>query len=234
MIPFGADMSRELLAPGDASGRFFGVVVGIVTNHRDPEGLHRVKVRFPWLAADVESAWARVATPMAGGGRGLYLLPEPDDEVLVAFEHGSLEHPFVVGALWNGKDEPPESNADGKNAMRSLTSRSGHVIRLCDAEGGERIEIVDKTGANRIVIDSTAQTVSIEAQGDIAIRSATGTMTLAAQGDIAIRSAAGRVVVDGVGVGVQSKADVRIQATTTLDASAGATASLQGAVVKIN
>ena len=74
--------------------RFFGVVVGIVTNNQDDEKMHRVKVRFPWLAdgEDDESHWARVATPMSGNGRGGYFLPEVDDEVLVAFEHGSVDH----------------------------------------------------------------------------------------------------------------------------------------------
>ena len=67
------------------SGRVYGVTVGVVTNNQDPDGLGRVKVRFPWLSDDDESFWARVVTPMAGNGRGLYLLPEVDDEVLVAF-----------------------------------------------------------------------------------------------------------------------------------------------------
>ena len=58
---------------------------------------------------------------MAGPARGLYVLPEVDDEVLVGFEHGRPDAPFVLGALWNGKDKPPESNGDGKNDRRSLT-----------------------------------------------------------------------------------------------------------------
>src|ERR1700750_1699162 len=93
--------------PVAAPTRLHGVVIGIVTNNQDPDGMHRVKVRFPWLNLDDESHWARVATPMAGDKRGAYFLPEPDDEVLVAFEHGSLEHPYVIGSLWNGKDKAP-------------------------------------------------------------------------------------------------------------------------------
>ncbi len=72
---------------------------------------------------------------MAGAGRGLYILPEVDDEVLVAFEHGNPSTPYVLGGLWNGKDKPPEANSDGKNNMRVLKSRSGHVIRLDDTAG---------------------------------------------------------------------------------------------------
>ena len=72
----------------DASSRVSGVVVGVVTNNQDPEGMGRVKVKFPWLSDEDESNWARVAAPMAGKERGFYFLPEVEDEVLVAFEHG--------------------------------------------------------------------------------------------------------------------------------------------------
>lgn len=228
------DLLRHLLATDDARGRFFGVVVGIVTNNQDPEGMHRVKVRFPWLTLDHESHWARVVAPMAGGKRGIYVLPEADDEVLVAFEHGSLEHPYVVGSLWNGKDKPPENNGDGKNDNRSFTSRSGHVVRLCDSNGDERIEIIDKTGDNRIVIHSADNKISVEAKGDISVKSATGKMTLDAQGDISITSSAGKVKIEAIGIELISKADVKVQSQTTMDASANAQVNIKGAMVNIN
>src|SRR5205085_2988322 len=123
-----------------------GVVVGVVTNNQDdPDGLGRVKVKFPWLSNDEESFWARVAVPMAGKERGFYFLPEVEDEVLVAFEHGDPRFPYVLGSLWNGQDKPPEKN-DGKNNVRVIKSRSGHVIRLNDEDGKEKIESIDKSG----------------------------------------------------------------------------------------
>lgn len=211
------ELMRRLLAPPDADGRLHGVVVGIVTNNRDPDGMHRVKVRFPWLSEGDESHWARVATPMAGGGRGCYFLPEVDDEVLVAFEHGSVEHAFVIGSLWNGTDAPHEDNGGGTNDNRSIKSRSGHVIRLGDASGSESVEIIDKTGNNRIVIASSGNTITIEAQGDIEITSSTGKLKMSA-----------------IGVEINSQTDVKIQAQTTIDVSANAQVSVQGALVKIN
>jgi uncharacterized protein involved in type VI secretion and phage assembly len=211
------DILCSLLAPSDADGKLHGVVVGIVTNNRDPEGMHRVKVRMPWLNNDEESHWARVATPMAGNGRGAYFLPEVDDEVLVAFEHGSVEHPFIIGSLWNGKDQPPESNGDGNNDNRGFKSRSGHVIRLGDRAGDERIEIIDKSGNNRIVIASSGNEITIEAQGDITITSTTGKLTMSA-----------------VGIEIDSKTDVKIKAQTTVDVSANAQVSVKAALVKLN
>lgn len=211
------ELLRTLLAPGDTDGRFYGVVVGVVTNNKDPDGMHRVKVHFPWLNLDHESHWARVASSMAGNGRGCYFLPEVGDEVLMAFEHGSLEHPYVIGALWNGKDKTHENNDDGKNDNRSIKSRSGHVFRLCDTAGSERIEVIDKTGNNKITITSSDNKIMVEAQGDIGITSQTG-----------------KVSISGIGVEITSTTDVKIQAETTIDVSATGPLSIKGAVVNIN
>jgi uncharacterized protein involved in type VI secretion and phage assembly len=208
---------HRLLGPVDADGRIFGVVVGLVTNNQDPDGMHRVKLHFPWLDPDQESNWARVAAVGAGNDRGFYFLPEVDDEVLVAFEHGSLEHPFVVGSLWNGKDKPPEDNQNGRNDPRTIKSRSGHIVRLSDADGDERVEIIDKTGNNKITIKSSDGSIAIEAQGDISIRSQTG-----------------KVTIDAVGIELTSSLDVKVQAQTELNASASGEVEIKGATVNIN
>jgi len=196
--------------------RIYGVVVGLVTNNRDPDGLGRLKVKFPWLNDEDESYWARVASPMAGSGRGFYALPEVDDEVLVVFEHGVVEYPYVIGALWNGKDKPPESNSDGKNNKRAYKSRSGHIIRFDDSSGGEKVEIIDKNN-NQIVIDASKNQITISSQSDIKITSSTG-----------------KLVLSGLGVEITSLADVKIQATANMDLEATAIASVKGALVKIN
>jgi len=211
------DLLRSLLARADSDGRYYGVVVGVVTNNRDPDGMHRVKVRFPWLNQGDESNWARVATVMAGNGRGAYFLPEVDDEVLVAFEHGSVEQPFVIGSVWNGKDVAHESNADGNNDNRSIKSRSGHVVRLCDRSGQESIEIIDKTGNNKIVIHASGNTISIEAQGDIAIRSQTGKLSI-----------------EAVGVEINSQAGVQVKAMENVEITANAQMNLKAMMINLN
>jgi uncharacterized protein involved in type VI secretion and phage assembly len=189
----------------DPVARFWGVTVGLVTNNRDPEGLGRVKLALPWLADGFETDWARVVTPMAGAARGLYALPEVDDEVLVGFEHGRPDAPYVLGALWNGKDKPPESNGDGRNDRRSLTSRSGHVIRLTDTDGQERVEILDRTGRNSVVLETATNTVTISADADVVVRAAKGKLTLSGQTGVEISSAAGPVKVSGLDVDVGAK-----------------------------
>ncbi|MCH8062187.1 MAG: VgrG-related protein [Chloroflexi bacterium] len=165
---------------------FNGVVVGLVTNNNDSEkGLGRVKVKFPWLDDNEESHWARIATPDAGPGRGMMWLPEVNDEVLVAFEHGDINRPYVLGGLWNGKDEMPVPlsdavGSDGVVNQRIIKSRSGHVIILDDTQGKESITIRDKSEKNEIVIDSAKNTIflkvddaiNVEAKGKITFKSA--------------------------------------------------------------
>ncbi|MEU6535392.1 phage baseplate assembly protein V [Streptomyces sp. NPDC047000] len=197
-------------------GRFAGVAIGLVTNNRDPDGFGRVKVTLPWLADDAETDWARVAVPMAGAGRGFTFLPEVGDEVLVAFEHGNPEVPYVVGALWNGKDRPPVTNADGRNDTRAITSRSGHVVRLVDTDGDERIEIVDGSAANSIVISTRDDRVTITAGADIVI------------------SAGGRLRLSGNGVEIDSGDGVSVRAESALTATSGGQLDIKGRQVNIN
>jgi uncharacterized protein involved in type VI secretion and phage assembly len=197
--------------------RIEGVVVGIVTNNRDPDGHGRVKVKFPWLSDQDESHWARVAAPMAGQDRGAYFLPEIDDEVLVAFEHGDARFPYILGALWNGKDSPPAGNDDGKNNLRVIKSRSGHIIKLNDESGRETIEIIGKGQTERIVIDVSANTITI----------ATGQ-------DITLSAPRGAIKLDAQKIELKSSAETAIEAGGRMDVKANAAMTIKGATVDIN
>lgn len=185
---------------GGGSGRFFGVMVGLVTDNQDPEKLGRVRVRFPWLSDDDASHWARVAAPMAGKGRGLFLLPEVDDEVLVAFEHGRPESAYVLGALWNGKDTPPTSNDDGKNNLRVLRSRAGHEVVLDDTDGEEQVIVRDGSGKDSVVIDMKNGRVTVTADKELVL-ACTGTIKLGGDGaKIAVNGAELKITCDAVNI----------------------------------
>jgi uncharacterized protein involved in type VI secretion and phage assembly len=232
------ELLAGLLAQPDQRGCLYGVSVGIVTNNQDPEGLGRVKVSLPWLSEEHESHWARIVTPMAGPERGLYCLPEVDDEVLVAFEQGDVRFPYVLGALWNGKDKPPESNADGENNVRTLKSRSGHVISLDDTQGQEKIVIRDKTGQNEIVLDSGKNSLTIKVQGDFSVE-AQGKISLKSAQDLAVESQANSQVKGGQ-LALQGTAKAELKApNVSLNGSAqtevkGGMVQVQGGLVKIN
>jgi uncharacterized protein involved in type VI secretion and phage assembly len=197
--------------------RINGVVVGIVTDNKDPDKLGRVKVKIPRLSSEDESNWARVISFMAGKEMGGFFLPEVNDEVLVAFEYGDINIPYVIGSLWNGKDSPPLTNDDGKNNFRIIKSRSGHVIRLDDTDGQEKIEIVDKSKNNKIIIDTKEKKISIISDKDIEISAPNG-----------------KVKIEAMDIEVKSSASTKIEASSTMDLKASATANLKGATVNIN
>jgi uncharacterized protein involved in type VI secretion and phage assembly len=143
------------------------------------------------------------------------------DEVLVAFEHGDVRAPYVLGMLWNGVDKTPRSNSDGKDDERVIRSRAGHELVFNDSDSGphvqittnaghlfilddtsgqENITVKDKSGNNTIVIDSVQNAITISAQMKLTLKAQT----------------------------------VEIDADTMLTAKAGATLTIQGTLVKIN
>ena len=183
----------------EAGGHAKGVAVAIVRDNQDKSGMGRVKVSFPWHSQPQESHWARVATPMAGKKRGIYFIPEVNDEVLVAFDRGDVRFPYVLGSLWNGKDSSPETNDDGKNDVRVIHSRADHKITINDGSqplvqielsDGKRvtlnrdgIELDDKQG-NKVTIQSTGGSITVEAKTSLSLKApkisveASGTLTL--------------------------------------------------------
>ncbi|WP_320774393.1 VgrG-related protein [Streptomyces sp. CRN 30] len=145
-------------APGRGP-RIPGLAIGVVTDVREPGGAQRgaVKLRFPWLDDTYTTDWVRTVQWGGRGGGGV-VSPEVNDEVLVGFEQGLLDSPYVIGGLYNGVDEPSPHDVplidgtSGKVNRRSVVSRSGHRVELLDAAapgpsglrlltGDERLEV---------------------------------------------------------------------------------------------
>lgn len=134
----------------NAQSRMPGVAVGIV---KERDGKGRVRVRYPWLDEALVSDWISVSSAMAGGGAGLFMMPELGDEVLLAFQHGSFEHPIAVGFMWNGVDKPPTQDP----RERIICSKNGHKIRFIDstpASGDMGALIVEDAHGNRITLSN--------------------------------------------------------------------------------
>jgi uncharacterized protein involved in type VI secretion and phage assembly len=241
--------------------KVYGVVVAIVTNNKDDQkGHYRVKVRFPWLpnggASNAEeSDWCRIATPMAGNGRGLFLLPEVGDEVLVAFEHGDIARPYVVGCLWNGEDKETYDNKGGKNNMRAFKSRSGHVLEFCDDKEGKKEKITVKSAAGaRVVIDDSDSKkieiyddqsnnyVLIDAQNKkITVESKNGEILLKAKEKITLEAKAIETKSDqdtkmtvGANFELKAQSNMTLKASGQGDIESSATMTIKGATVNIN
>ncbi len=203
-----------------------GVVTAVVSNLNDPDDLGRVKVKYAWLG-EIESWWARIAAPMAGAQRGLQILPEINDEVLIAFEHGDVHRPYIVGGLWSSTDKPPKKNSEavvgGKVNQRvlktrqghlivlddkqgeeliSITSKSGHTVILDDKSGSEKITIRDKTGNNEMVINSTNNSMTINVNGDFSV-TAKGKITLKSTQDMTLEASSGNAKMKGIQLGLE-------------------------------
>jgi uncharacterized protein involved in type VI secretion and phage assembly len=187
-----------------------GIVVGVVKSLDDPDGLGRVKLTFPHLE-DQESDWARVAAPFAGKDRGAFFRPEVEDEVLVVFEHGNPRRPYVVGGLWSKVDTHPADDGNAtQNNWRFIKSRSGHIIKLDDTKGAEKIELIDKDQSRKVVIDSANSKIQVVCD----------------QGDIEVTANSGTVTVQAMTVTIKASGDMTLQATGTM--------TIAGATVNIN
>lgn len=195
-----------------------GVAVAIVADNEDPTNRGRVRLRYPWLETAGESHWARIAAPMAGDDRGTYFLPEVGDEVLVAFEDGDIDHPYVLGALWNGADDPPADNADGDNDLRRIRSRSGHELTFDDADGEGAVRIETASG-HSVVMDDGEETITITDTGgnEIEFDGASRSLSITSDATVTIEAPT-----------------VEITSTGNLDIEAGGVLSLDGALIRLN
>jgi hypothetical protein len=112
----------ELIRPPEDRDWSSSLVVGVVTNNNDPDQMGRVRVKYPSLSDSEESAWARIATPSAGNARGLLMMPQNNEEVIIGFEHGDTRRPIVIGSLFNGSDKPGEELLQSKDGSFALLS----------------------------------------------------------------------------------------------------------------
>ncbi|MBU7584093.1 MAG: VgrG-related protein [Nostoc sp. TH1S01] len=174
------------------------MLVGVVSNNQDPKGWGRVRVKFPTLTEEHESNWARVVSVGAGPGRGFDCLPEVNDEVLVAFEHGDIHRPYVIGGVWNGTDAPPEKVNDtvvgGKVRLRTFKTRVGHKLQFVEEDksstkkgaylqtidghnlrmnDSEKFAELETTGGHKFRCDDSNKTISLTSTGDITVKSGT-------------------------------------------------------------
>jgi len=246
----------DLIEPVFQNGNSItGPVIAKVTNIDDEEGLGRIKLKLPWLANDLESDWARVVTPGAGPERGFYCLPEVDDEVMVVFEHGNVNSPFVIGGLWSKTNKPPSDGSSGwieggELKRRGLVTTAGWKLELDDTGGSECLTITspdEKTslildqGKKKVVIGSDDK-VSIEAKGDVIVESKSGGINVKGssgklnfEGNEIVLKSMGNVTIEGLGnVNVKATGQMKVEGTGPTTVSSSAITEIKGSLVRIN
>ncbi|MFK0202755.1 VgrG-related protein [Streptomyces lavendulae] len=234
--------------PGDGEDglrRFHGLLPGTVLNIKDDRQAGRVKVRLPWLSPEYESNWAR--TVQLGGSRGHgVVLPEVGDEVLVGFEHGVLDRPYVLGGLYNGVDAIEDhglalvDDSKGSANRRSFASKEGHRLELLDAGGrGMGATLITGDGKLQIRLDQHETLVSVRSDGTVEITAEKGVTVDAGRGLLELKGR--KVTVDateGVSLSapaVDLSADTRMTVSgATVKVSGSGLAELSAPLVKIN
>ncbi|MFD8686625.1 VgrG-related protein [Streptomyces sp. NPDC059651] len=231
--------------PAGASGgggRCAGLVSGTVTDTQDPEGSGRVKVRFPWLSDEYASDWARTAQS-GGTGGGEAFIPEVGDEVLVGFEHGHLDRPYVLAGLYNGKDRPgggagASAGAPGDGGglvdpttgavnRRAFASKSGNQLELLDAANGPQ-GVRLRTGDGKLTID-------LDRRGTAVVINSDGSVTIEARQQVSVKAAEG-VVLDAGGGALELTGDsvtVTSRNGVALDGGNGRVALSTGGAVEV-
>ncbi|XVV15539.1 phage baseplate assembly protein V [Actinoplanes sp. CA-131856] len=174
---------RDLPRAMATDRRYYGVVEGLVVeNTGDDEG--RIKVRFPWLDDRSVTDWCRISQLYAGDGYGSLFVPEIGDEVVVAFVHGDMRFPIILGGLYNGQDKPPVAPVDGRD-QKIIRTRAGHRILFDDKQDQAAVRIVSAAGHTMEMDDSgtavritaaTGGTVTVTADGSITLKAATVTV----------------------------------------------------------
>ncbi|MGV0028543.1 phage baseplate assembly protein V [Phormidesmis priestleyi] len=237
------------------------LMVSIVSNNKDPQGWGRVRVKFPTLTEVDESSWARVVRVGAGADRGFDCLPEINDEVLVAFEHGDIHRPYVIGGVWNEKDAPPEkvddTIVDGKVRLRTIKTRTGHTLQFVEEDkakskagvcvttkeghhlylnDSEKFIEVKTKGGHILRLDDSDKTIAMTSTGDIALKAGTtGTsrkISLNA-GEIALTGTQKITLTVGGSTIEVTPTGIKIQAAVTVDLQAVTTNVRGSAIVQV-
>jgi uncharacterized protein involved in type VI secretion and phage assembly len=223
-------------------------LIGTVTDNDDKKNMGRVKVQFPTLT-DINkdtSNWARVVGLGAGPNRGFYCLPEIGDEVLVGFEHGNITRPYIIGAVWNGKDTPPEAVNDtihnGKVRLRTIKTRTGHTIEFVEEDlgrgsedknyagvyirtfGGHHVSMKDSPSAKGVTIQTSGKhqiNLNDTPQKSIEIRTSRGQHLTFNDDTMTVTLQTGGVI------NIQAAADISINAGGAVNLSAEGLVSIE-------
>ncbi|WP_028067012.1 VgrG-related protein [Solirubrobacter soli] len=210
----------ELIRPPQERDWSSTLVVGLVTNNNDPEQMGRVRVKYPSLSDSEESAWARVATPSTGKERGLLMLPQVDEEVIVGFEHGDTRRPIVIGSVFNGKDKPGNDlyqKRDGSFALLSNEKIHQHSKKDFEIKSDQNMVVEIKQDEKHTV------------QGKYE-HNTTGTGKLKAQTYTV--EAGTSMTVKGVSVTVEASAALTLKGAT-VDIQGSGPVNIKGAIINI-
>ncbi|MBU2949243.1 hypothetical protein KO493_00825 [Tamlana agarivorans] len=206
---------------------------GVVIENADPEGLSRVKIQFSWQKITGETTpWIRIVTPHSGNEKGFHFIPEIGEEVLVGFEGGNAERPYMLGSLYNGNNKTESWKTDA-NDIKAIRTRSGHTIEFNDTDGAEKISIYDNEGSI-ITFDTQAKSLFISATENLEFQAknikmiAEEHIELEAQGEIKTASDGDTSIISKGLANIQADGDANVKSGANLTIEANTNAVLKG------
>ena len=235
----------------------------VVKDNNDPEKLGRVRVNFFWQDKHQTSPWIRTVNPYSANERGFYFIPEIDDEVLVGFEGGDAEKPYVIGSLYHGKNKPHNAWPNTKNSFKGIVTKSN--LRL-EFDEDKKVTTIDTPGGNKIVVSDHEKSILLKDQNmnmvelspdgivldsmkDISIRSQ-AKISIEALNGIELNSISGDVNSSGLNIKQQASIDFKAEGLASAElknavasfkgdpagatVNGGPTTTIRGIIVKIN
>jgi uncharacterized protein involved in type VI secretion and phage assembly len=217
-VKFGATTPVTMGSGPPPDKKIFGVSVATVLNNIDCTGEARVMLLLPWLPG--YTPWARLSSPMAGMGRGMYFVPQIGDEVLVAFNHGDVREPYVLGTCWNTIDQPPALAPTDPVTKRKIRTPLGHELSFDEAQQSVTLS------SNML---STVTLDAMKAQLSTPLAS----VTIDKAGGVTIKAAT-KITLDAPVIEIKAKTLLSLRSSGAALLKAAATAFIKGALVKIN
>lgn len=239
---------------------FTGVYPAIVSSIKDPDKKGRVQLSLPWLDSAYLTGWAPIVQMGAGAGTGWQVLPAPQDEVLVSFQNGQLDSPYVIGGFYGtkkGKLSPDKLHKEGTPVQQAFTTKAGHQIIFQDDAEKSGISIRTKNGESLLIDMSDKKGITIITKGenkpvkvitdsDVVVTTKKNAklsaqdVSVDAKGKVNVK-AKGAATVSGQSVSVEASgkaklkgASVSVEASGSLNLKASGAVNIKGSAVNLN
>ena len=191
----------------------------VVKDNSDPDKLGRVRVNFIWQEDNLMSPWLRLVNVYAGSNMGFYFIPEVGDEVMVGFEGGNAEKPYVIGSMYHGKNKPEPAWPDKNNSFKGILTKSKLKIEFDDEK---KTITIETPGGNIAVLSDDDKSILLQDQNQNKVELSSDGIVMDSMKDIKITSKS-KITIDGTsGVEISSKADAKVSGLNIdLNANAG-------------